>query len=317
MRWTRPESIGDAVSGAMLGRAVEPRAGEVGADGHTHEQTCLNCGTALQRRLLPRLRPDAPMSTARSPPSSTICSTGCSTSRARSGARCRCWLAAGRADPPLHRWRARELRFADRLVPVLGLPDVRGPEPRPSISTACSGEPDAIGGTNRAKPGEIRALEASARDQAETPGQPTGSARLTDRKRAGRSRGARRDRGRNRPPVPAIGPCRATRNGSAGRSPGRCRIPSCCSTRSSTNAYKCSWVLIPLSVPFLWLLFPFSRRFRLYDHMVFVTYSLSFMTLLVVAASLFGLLGIGMGRTARAGRGPNPHVPAAQGRLRD
>jgi hypothetical protein len=57
------------------------------------------------------------------------------------------------------------------------------------------------------------------------------------------------------------------------------------------NAYKWSWALIPLSVPFLWLLFPFSRRFRLYDHMVFVTYSLSFMTLLVIVATLFSAAG--------------------------
>ncbi|NUS99754.1 MAG: DUF3667 domain-containing protein [Sphingomonas sp.] len=59
-----------------------------------------------------------------------------------------------------------------------------------------------------------------------------------------------------------------------------------------TNAYKFSWALIPLSVPFLWLLFPVSRRFRLYDHTVFVTYSLAFMTLLVVTAVLIGLAGL-------------------------
>lgn len=53
-----------------------------------------------------------------------------------------------------------------------------------------------------------------------------------------------------------------------------------------TNAYKLSWLLIPLSLPFMWLLFPFSRRFRMYDHTVFVTYSISFMTMLVVVASL-------------------------------
>ena len=58
-----------------------------------------------------------------------------------------------------------------------------------------------------------------------------------------------------------------------------------------TNAYKWSWTLIPLSVPFLWLLFPFSRRFRLYDHMVFVTYSLSFMTLLVITTTLLAAAG--------------------------
>ena len=53
-----------------------------------------------------------------------------------------------------------------------------------------------------------------------------------------------------------------------------------------SSAYKYSWLMIPLSLPFMWLLFPFSRRFRLYDHSVFVTYSLSFMTLLVCAAAL-------------------------------
>ncbi len=58
-----------------------------------------------------------------------------------------------------------------------------------------------------------------------------------------------------------------------------------------SNAYKFSWALIPLSVPFLWLLFPFSRRFRLYDHIVFVTYSLCFMTLLVCAAAIAAAAG--------------------------
>ena len=58
------------------------------------------------------------------------------------------------------------------------------------------------------------------------------------------------------------------------------------------NAYKYSWGLIPLSLPFLWLLFPFSRRFRLYDHMVFVTYSLAFMTLLVSIATILGSVGL-------------------------
>jgi len=53
-----------------------------------------------------------------------------------------------------------------------------------------------------------------------------------------------------------------------------------------SNAYKFSWALIPLSVPFVWLLFPFSRRFRLYDHTVFVTYSLCFMLLLLMVGTL-------------------------------
>lgn len=60
-----------------------------------------------------------------------------------------------------------------------------------------------------------------------------------------------------------------------------------------TYSYKLSWALIPISVPFLWLLFPFSRRFGLYDHTVFVTYSLCFMTLLCILAIIGGKLGLG------------------------
>lgn len=53
-----------------------------------------------------------------------------------------------------------------------------------------------------------------------------------------------------------------------------------------SSGYKYSWALIPLSLPFLWLLFPFSRRFGFYDHAVFATYSLTFMSLLTIAAAL-------------------------------
>ena len=57
-----------------------------------------------------------------------------------------------------------------------------------------------------------------------------------------------------------------------------------------TNAYKFSWALIPISVPFVWLLFPFRRRFKVYDHTVFVTYSLCFMMLLLAVSSVVGLV---------------------------
>ena len=61
--------------------------------------------------------------------------------------------------------------------------------------------------------------------------------------------------------------------------------------KMQSYAYKYSWALIPISVPFLWVLFPFSRRFHFYDHTVFVTYSLSFMTLLTAAVSMAGAFG--------------------------
>jgi len=62
--------------------------------------------------------------------------------------------------------------------------------------------------------------------------------------------------------------------------------PSLFAYKLQSSAYKFSWALIPISVPFVWLLFAWRRRFKVYDHVVFVTYSLSFMTLLMVLLSL-------------------------------
>ncbi|QPQ54189.1 DUF3667 domain-containing protein [Allosphingosinicella flava] len=59
------------------------------------------------------------------------------------------------------------------------------------------------------------------------------------------------------------------------------------------NAYKFSWALIPLSVPFVALLFLFrGRRHRMYDHTVFVTYSIAFMTLGTVTLSFLRVIGL-------------------------
>lgn len=59
-----------------------------------------------------------------------------------------------------------------------------------------------------------------------------------------------------------------------------------------SSAYKFAWALIPISVPFVWLLFPFNRRFTSYDHTVFVTYSISFMMLLVSVLTVLRGLGL-------------------------
>lgn len=53
-----------------------------------------------------------------------------------------------------------------------------------------------------------------------------------------------------------------------------------------SNAYKFAWALIPLSVPFVWLLFFWKREFKLFDHAVFVTYSLCFMLTLGTVLAL-------------------------------
>lgn len=64
--------------------------------------------------------------------------------------------------------------------------------------------------------------------------------------------------------------------------------PTLMAYKLQTNFYKFSWLLIPLSVPFVWLIFAWKRRFGPYDHAVFVTYSLSFMSLLFVAIAALG-----------------------------
>ncbi|WP_419254762.1 DUF3667 domain-containing protein [Caulobacter sp. ErkDOM-YI] len=54
--------------------------------------------------------------------------------------------------------------------------------------------------------------------------------------------------------------------------------------------YKYSFLLVPLSIPFMALLFLWKRGFTLYDHGVFVLYSLTFMAMMSMVASLIGLI---------------------------
>jgi hypothetical protein len=70
--------------------------------------------------------------------------------------------------------------------------------------------------------------------------------------------------------------------------------PQLLAYKLQTNAYKFSWALIPISVPFVWLLFLHRRRYRqfhAYDHTVFVTYSIAFMSLGLIALSMLRPIG--------------------------
>jgi len=69
--------------------------------------------------------------------------------------------------------------------------------------------------------------------------------------------------------------------------------PSLALYKLQANFYKFSWLLIPLSVPFVWILFFYTRRFKMYDHTVFVTYSLAFMSLFAIALTVLGFAGLG------------------------
>ena len=66
--------------------------------------------------------------------------------------------------------------------------------------------------------------------------------------------------------------------------------PSLMLYKLQSNGYKFSWLLIPLSVPFLWLMFAWRRQYKAYDHAIFVTYSLSFMSLLFIVMSILSTI---------------------------
>ena len=55
------------------------------------------------------------------------------------------------------------------------------------------------------------------------------------------------------------------------------------------KASKLSFLLVPLSLPVLWLMFCFRRDVKLYDHVVFSLYSLSFMSVLFLTIALLNL----------------------------
>lgn len=52
------------------------------------------------------------------------------------------------------------------------------------------------------------------------------------------------------------------------------------------NAASSAFLLMPISLPFLWLLFAFKRKYVMFDHAVFSLYSLSFMCLLLMLISI-------------------------------
>jgi uncharacterized protein DUF3667 len=57
-------------------------------------------------------------------------------------------------------------------------------------------------------------------------------------------------------------------------------------------SYKYSWALIPLSVPLMWLLFFWRRDIHLYDHAIFITYSISFMMMFLILLTLAAAFGV-------------------------
>lgn len=282
------EAVGDAVTGGIVGRTVEPKAGEPGSDGHTREGSCLNCGTPLAGNYCHACGQQAHVHR-------TLRAFGHDLLHGLLHFEGKIWNTL-----PLLLWKPGELtrryiegeraKFVSPIALFLfsvflmfaavslfgGMGDFS--------RQAKQGLQEELRNDQR----KLARLEAD-RDAAQKAGQPI--ARLNERI------GDLKDE---------INAIEGVRSGDLDRAgigstaiPGwiggsiskAAKNPELVGYKLKTNAYKFSWMIIPLSVPFVWMLFPFSRRFRLYDHTVFVTYSLCFMSMLVVLGLGFGAIG--------------------------
>ena len=61
------------------------------------------------------------------------------------------------------------------------------------------------------------------------------------------------------------------------------------------SAYKFAFMLVLISLPFLWLMFSWRKGIAVYDHAIFVLYSLSFMSLWLTIIGLMGLTALTRG----------------------
>jgi hypothetical protein len=282
------EAVADAVTGGVLGRAVEPKAGE--GDGHTHEANCLNCGATLTGPYCHHCGQHAHVHR-------TLTAFFHDFAHGVLHFEGKIWRTL-----PLLAWKPGELtrRYIDGqrasfVSPIaLFLFSV-------FLMFAVMGVTDNMFGSETS----LEARQEMARDlqkdqqkiaqleqeraAALKMGAPTERVdeKLSDLRTEAAALGALKDQKVFKPMVVNwtgmpdwLGPAvqRAAKN------------PELLLYKLKTNAYKFSWALIPISVPFVWLLFPFSRGYRLYDHTVFVTYSLCFMMLLLAAGTLIGLV---------------------------
>lgn len=281
------EAVGDAVTGGVVGRAVEPKAGEA-ADGHTQEKNCLNCGTVLLGDYCHACGQQAHVHR-------TLSAFFHDLLHGVLHFEGKIWRTL-----PLLAWKPGELtrRYIDGqrasfvspialflfsvflMFAVMELTGALDPDAGRAMQTELASEV-------REARADVRELEAD-RAEALREGRSTAAidSRLTEARaelmavQAAQVRKFDTDALESDDMPGWLGGMvdKASKN------------PDLLFYKLKTNAYKFSWALIPISVPFVWLLFPWSRRFRMYDHTVFVTYSLCFMTMLLIVGSLIGLV---------------------------
>lgn len=290
------EMLSDFAEGALVARAVEPAHGE-GRHGHTHESACLNCGTGLVGSHCHQCGQAAHIHRTlgaffhdflhgvfhlegkvwRTLPALVL----------RPGRMTREYIDGRRAS-----YVSPIALFLFCLFVMFAAVKQFGPEITNATDVAVNGNHVKGLEANRAELARLQARRADlvARRQptdavdGEIEGRKSGIAvmeELRDAPKQGVEIGVSIfDR-----KVPAFDNAFAEAR----------KNPQLALFKLQSNAYKFAWLLIPISVPFIWLLFPFSRRFGLYDHTVFVTYSLCFMMLLtavVTAGAAAGITGM-------------------------
>jgi hypothetical protein len=300
------EGVGEAATGAMLARAVEPRAGEgagqsgaaESGDGRTHEGNCLNCGALLAGDYCHACGQKAHVHR-------TLGAFWHDLAHSVTHFDGKLWRTL-----PMLAWRPGELtrRFIDgeraRFVSPMAL-FLFTVFLMFAIFSVVGLGPDTAEFRNTSS--DISsALEEEKRDLAE---------HQKDRREAL----AKRDAVKLREAEDSIretqagiealngylGAAKGDTSQAVGGRTGWKRIddgikklnsnPALAFYKIQANAYKFSWALIPISVPFVWLLFLHRRRYRqfgAYDHTVFVTYSIAFMSVgLIVVVLLMQIPG--------------------------
>lgn len=282
------EVAADVASGAVLARAVEPPAGE-SADGHTHESACLNCGTGLLGSHCHACGQAAHVH-------KTIGAFFHDLLHGVFHFEGKIWRTV-----PLLAWRPGRLtreyidgRRASYVSPIalflfavfllFAMAKGFGGNLGDSANVEVNGKSIAGLAANDQELARLKALRATLESQ----GRPTSQ---VDGEISGREEGLKILRGMNADAETALKTLPVENASSSipaiDHAIRQARTnPQLALYKLENYSYKYSWALIPLSVPFVWLLFPFSRRFGVYDHTVFVTYSLSFMTLLAAALVL-------------------------------
>jgi len=287
------EALGDAVTGSLVARAVEPGAGEIGPDGRTHETHCLNCKTELMGNFCHACGQHAHVRR-------TVTSLIHDFLHGLLNFEGKIWRTL-----PLLAWKPGELtrRYIEgqraTFVSPIALFLFSAFLMFAAVETTNVGKGQAPQAVQQSLTDQIKSdeqrLARLERDRAAAAkaGRPT---ERIDDKITGLKTELNAIKAVKTNGIPAAqfkfdGDEQAPRWLSESVE-AAAKNPDLTFLKLQNNASKFSWLIIPLSVPFVWLLFPFSRRFRPYDHTVFVTYSLSFMTLLVVAAVLIGLAGL-------------------------